>query len=118
MSEVYKLLRLYGFSLSYLIDDALFAVGTRQGSNSQVKTICMLFTAPGFYLSWDKCSFVPVQQGKFLKVSLTVDSAKSELRHAHTVCLLTKYSISWMPSMRCCLQTRLLTGSLLVMQEC
>lgn len=37
-----------------------------------VKTLVLLLTALGFFLSWDKCQFAPVQRGKFL--GLEVDS--------------------------------------------
>ena len=76
MQEVYKPLRLHGQCLTFLIDDALFAAATRAQCMYRVKTVVLLLTALGFYLSWDKCTFTPVQQGKFL--GLIVNSKSSE----------------------------------------
>ena len=41
------------------------------------KTLVLLLTSLGFFLSWDKCQLVPTQQGRFL--GLLVDSASCQL---------------------------------------
>ena len=69
--EVYRPLRLHSYLLSYVIDDA--AAGTQGRAVLIIKTLVLLLTVLGFYLSWDKCQFTCVQRGKFL--SLTVESA-------------------------------------------
>ena len=69
---VYRPLRLHHVLLTYVIDDALLAASSKGHCTFVVKTLVLLLTAQGFYLSWDKCQFVPVQHGKFL--GLIVDS--------------------------------------------
>ena len=59
MAKVYKPLRLHGMLLTFVIDDALLAPRPRGQCVFTVKTLV-------FFLSWDKCQFVPVQHGKFL----------------------------------------------------
>lgn len=72
MGEVYRPLRLNGFLLTYVIDGALAAAHSRGRCVFVVKTLVLLLIALGFFLSWDKCKLVPIQQGKFL--GLAVDS--------------------------------------------
>lgn len=69
---VYRPLRLHHVLLTYVIDDALLAASSKGRCTFVVKTLVLLLTALGFYLSWDKFQFVPVQPGKFL--GLIVDS--------------------------------------------
>ena len=51
--------------LTFVIDDALLAARTRGQCVFNVKTLVLLLTALVFFLSWDKCQFVPVQRVKF-----------------------------------------------------
>lgn len=76
MAEVYKPLRLQGVLLTYVSDDALIAARTKDQCTFVVKTLVLLLSALGLYLSWDKCQFMPVQQGKFL--GLIVSSSEMQ----------------------------------------
>ena len=71
----------------------------------------LLFTALGFYLSWDKCLFVFVQRGKYLE--LIVDSSACQMfvpanQKKKVVRLLVV----------CCLLGTTLIGSCQVWQGC
>ena len=77
MGEVYRPLRQVHQSLSFLIDDALFAAQSKLHACFLARTLAMLLTALGFFLSWEKCQLVPTQCGKFL--GLLVDSQSCQL---------------------------------------
>lgn len=77
MGEVYRPLRLLHQSLTFLIDDALFAAVSKLHAFFLSKTLVMLLTSLGFFLSWEKCQLVPTQRGKFL--GLLVDTSTCQL---------------------------------------
>ena len=77
MGEVYRPLRLNNQNMTYLIDDALFALESRQQGLFRTVTLLMVLTALGFDLSWEKCELLPVQCGKFL--GLVVDTVACQL---------------------------------------
>ena len=66
MGEVYRPLRQVQQSLSFLIDDALFATQSKLHAFFLARTLAMLLTSLGFFLSWEECQLVPTQRGKFL----------------------------------------------------
>lgn len=76
MAEVYRPLRLKGALLTYVIGDVVSS-RTKARCVFVVKTLVMLLTALGFFLSWEKCQFVPVQKDKFL--GLDADSQNSKI---------------------------------------
>ena len=59
MGEVYRPLRQVQQSLSFLIDDALFAAQSKLHAFFLARTLAMLLTSLGFFLSWEKCQLVP-----------------------------------------------------------
>ena len=77
MAEVYRPLGLHNYLLSYVINGALSAAKTQDRAVFIIKTLVLLLTALGFFLSWDKCQFTPVQHSKFL--GLIVDSRDCRL---------------------------------------
>ena len=70
-------MRQVGLCLSSYLDDGLFAAASKGQCFFLAKTLVLLFTSLGFFLSWDKCQLVPRQQGRFL--GLLVDSATCQL---------------------------------------
>ena len=54
MNEVYKPLRLHGMLLKFVIDDAFLSARISGQCVCEVKTLVLLLTALGFFLSWDK----------------------------------------------------------------
>lgn len=62
MGEVYRPLRLLHQSLSCLTDDALFAAVSKLHGVFLAKTLVMLLTSLGFFLSWEKCQLVPISK--------------------------------------------------------
>ena len=66
-----------GLCLSSYLDDGLFAAASKGRCFFMAKTLVLLLTSLGFFLSWDKCQLVPTQQGRFL--GLLVDSASCQL---------------------------------------
>jgi len=77
MGVVHRPLRLHHVSLTYVVDDALLAASNKGRCTFIVKTLVLLLTALGFYLSWEKCQCVPVQHGEFL--GLIVDSSACKI---------------------------------------
>ncbi len=78
MEEVCTPLRQLRQCLSSYLNDGLFAAASKGRCFFMAKTLVLLLTALGFFLSWDKCQLVPTQQGRFL--GLLVDSATCRLK--------------------------------------
>lgn len=66
MQEVYRVMRLHGEEMTFLIDDKLGAARTQQQAKYQAFTTAVMMTALGFFLSSKKCKLLPVQEAKFL----------------------------------------------------
>ena len=79
MGEVYRPFRENGQNMTYLIDDALYAFKDQVQGQYQARTILMVLTALGFFLSIKKCQLQLGTTGRFLGLIVNTTQLRFEI---------------------------------------